>query len=150
MYTYLCIHTRTHVVFCPFENGFVFDVEDKPPIRGTDHACESCRSKVRRLRLHSPQCEPTGIADQASALTTWPRWFKYLRYLNHRGQMIKTEVRSVRFRLVHTVVNVTLILSHRQPRRLIRYWNHRGLVFKVEARIGPIGSIPVGSHVWWM
>ena len=128
MYTYLCIHTRTHVVFCSFENGFVFDVEDKPPIRGTDHACESCRSKVRILRLHSPQCEPTGIADRASALTTWPRWFKYrprwfkyLICLNHRGQVIKTEVRSVRFRLVHIVVNVTLILSHRQPRRLIRY-----------------------------
>ena len=54
--------------------------------------------------------------DQASALTTWPRWFKYLiRYLNHRGQVtvtvIKAEARSVRFWSVHIVVNVALILS---------------------------------------
>jgi len=54
--------------------------------------------------------------DQASALTTWPQWFKILiRYLNHCGQVtvtvIKAEARSVRFWSVHIVVNVALILS---------------------------------------
>jgi len=35
--------------------------------------------------------------DRASALSTWPRRFKYLKYSNYRGQIVKAEARSVWF-----------------------------------------------------
>jgi len=62
---------------------------------------------------------------RASVLFTWTRWFKYLRYLNHSGQVVTAEARSVRLRLVHIVVNV-IIFSQGEDCKIQTWGERRG------------------------
>jgi len=83
------------------------------------HVCILQSSPCEKIITFTTMWTNRNRTDRASAVTTWPLWFKYLRYLNHRVQVNKTEARWVRFRSVHIVDDVTLILSWRQLRRAV-------------------------------